>query len=132
MKLLTAVFALSLTAFFFISPADAQRRPTRIKFARGATEKIVSGTLSSYRSKRTFVIRVREGQTLTTESTGDNAITISITPPKGSNYDQDMAADCHDRNDVSPTAAGDYIITVVECRKADPWRGQFKFLVTVR
>ena len=33
---------------------------------------------------------------------------------------------------VSPTAAGDYVITVVECTKDDPWKGTFKFLVTVR
>lgn len=132
MKNLFLVALLSLLVLGFVSEASAQKRPTRIKFARGATEKTVTGTLNSWKSKRTFVIRVREGQTLTTESTGDNAITISIKAPKGSHYDQDMAADCHDRNEVSPTAAGDYVITVVECTKADPWKGTFKFLVTVR
>lgn len=132
MKYFLATVALSLLTFTFSAATYAQKHPTRIKFARGATEKSVTGTLSSYKSARTFVIRVRKDQTLTTESTGDNAITISITPPKGSHYDQDMAADCHDRNEVTPTAAGDYVITVVECTKADPWKGTFKFLVTVR
>lgn len=132
MKNVFTIAVLALMAFGSVTETYAQKHPTRIKFARGATEKTVTGTLSSYRSARTFVIRVRKGQTLTTESTGDNAITISITPPKGSHYDQDMAADCHDRNEVTPTAAGDYVITVVECTKADPWKGTFKFLVTVR
>lgn len=131
MRNFIAVAVLALMTFAFSATSYAQKRPTRIKFARGATEKTVTGTLSSWRSKRTFVIRVRKGQTLTTENTGDNSITISVTPPKGSHYDQDMAADCHDRNDVESTAAGDYIITVTECKKADPWKGMFKFLVTV-
>lgn len=131
MKYFLAITALSLMTFAFSATTYAQKHPTRIKFARGATEKTVSGTLSSWKAKRTFVIRVRKGQVLTTENTGDNSITISVTPPKGSHYEQDMAADCHDRNEVDPTAAGDYIITVVECMKADPWKGQFKFLITV-
>lgn len=132
MKNFIAVAVLAPMTFAFSSATYAQRSPTRIKFARGATEKTVTGTLSSWKSKRTFVIRVRKGQTLTTENTGDNYITISVKPPKGSHYYQDMAADCHDRNDVEPTAAGDYVITVTECKKADPWKGKFKFLITVR
>jgi len=132
MKNFIAAAVLALMTFAVASATYAQRRPARIKFARGATEKTVTGTLSSWKSKRTFVIRVRKGQTLTTENTGDNYITIFITPPKGSHYEQDMAADCHDRNDVEPTAAGDYLITVTECKKTDPWKGKFKFLITVR
>ncbi len=104
---------------------------TRITFKPGATSKVVSGTLSSYKSQRTFVIKVKKGQTLTTDNDGDNAVTIGIDAPKGSTYEQDMAADCHSHNEVNPTAAGDYKITVTECQKADPWKGTFKFKVTV-
>ncbi len=104
---------------------------TRITFKRGATSKIVTGTLNSYKSQRTFVIKVKKGQTLTTENVGKNHITIGIDAPKGSTYEQDMAADCHDRNEVNPTAAGDYKITVTECKKADAWKGSFKFKVAV-
>lgn len=132
MKYFLAIAVLSLMTFAFSATTYAQKHPTRIKFTRGATEKTVIGTLSSWKTHRTFVIRVRKGQVLTTENDGDNSITISIAPPKGSHYEQDMAADCHDRNEVDPTAAGDYIITVTECKKADPWKGQFKFLITVR
>jgi hypothetical protein len=111
--------------------ANAQS-PTRIKFRPGATSAIVSGRLSGRHSTRTYLIKVRRGQTLTTRNAGNRYITVSITPPKGSTYEQDMAADCHDRNSVSPTAAGDYRITVTECEKADPWKGTFKMKVTVR
>lgn len=108
------------------------QRPQRIVFPRGKSAATVSGTLTGYNSKRSFLIHVRRGQVLTTENIGNNSITISIEAPPGSTYEQDMAADCHDRNEVNPTSAGDYKITVVECRKADRWRGRFKFRVRVR
>jgi hypothetical protein len=114
----------------FAGSASAQR-PTRITFTRGATSKVITGTLRGYRSQQTFVIFVKKGQTLTTEAV-KNFITIGVEAPAGSEYEQDMAADCHDKNEVSPTARGEYKITVTECRKADPWRGTFKFRVTVR
>ena len=113
-----------------ICSVAASAQVIRIHFARGATSKVVTGRLSGYRSHRTYVIRVRSGQTLTTESV-KNYITIGVKAPPGSTYEQDMAADCHDKNDVNPTAAGDYKIRVTECRKADPWRGTFKFRVKV-
>lgn len=120
--------AAALAAFSAAAHAQTQR----IKFARGATSAVVSGTLKSYKSKRTFVIRVRAGQTLTTEQAGGNAITVEIKPPAGSTWEPDMAADCHDRHEVSPTDAGDYFLTVTECQKADPYRGRFRLRVTVR
>lgn len=113
------------------SAAVFGQRATRITFARGGTSKVVTGTLNGYGSHRTYVIRVNKGQTLTTEAV-KNFITIAVEAPPGSTYEQDMAADCHDKNNVSPTDAGDYRITVTECRKADRWRGTFSFRVTVR
>jgi len=104
---------------------------TRIKFARGATSKIVTGSLNGYKSHRAYVIRVKRGQTLSTWAV-KNHITIDVEAPPGSVYEQDRAADCGDKNEVNPTARGDYRITVSECMKADPWRGTFKFRVTVR
>ena len=124
---LTIVFVLVFFAFTVVASAQ---RPARIAFARGQTSKVITGTLSGYNSHRDYVIRVRKGQTLTTEAV-KNYITIGIEAPPGSTYEQDMAADCHDKNEVSPTARGDYKITVTECRKADRWRGTFKFRVTV-
>jgi hypothetical protein len=105
---------------------------TRITFNKGARSATVSGSLTGSRDHRTYVIRVRAGQTLTTESTGRHSITIGVEAPRGSTYEQDMAADCHDKNEVSQTAAGDYKITVTECVKADRWRGTFRFKVSVR
>lgn len=108
------------------------QKTTRITFKRGARSAVVTGTLNGFRGHRSFVIRVRAGQTMTTENIGTNYITLAIAGPPGSNYEQDMAADCHDRNEISPTDAGDYKITVTECEKADPWKGTFKFRIKVR
>lgn len=130
MKKLTLGLLAAIIFLGLISAASAQR-PTRITFARGTTTKVITGTLNGYGSHRDYVIRVKKGQTLTTESVR-NFISIGVEAPPGSNYEQDMAADCHDKNEVSPTARGDYKITVTECRKADRWRGTFRFRVTVR
>jgi hypothetical protein len=123
-------FALVILSMSAIS-VSAQKA-TRIKFKRGATSAVVTGTLSGFKGHRTFVIRVRAGETMTTENAGTKYITLAIEGPPGSNYEQDMAADCHDRNEITPTDAGDYKITVTECEKADPWKGTFKFRVKVR
>lgn len=128
-KLALSVAILGVLVF---ASADAvAQKPTRITFAKGATEKVISGTMTGFGSKRVYVIRVKAGQTLMTENAGDNYITIDIKAPKGSTYEPDLAANCHGQHEVTPTAAGDYIITVTECQKADPWRGTFKFKVIV-
>ena len=121
-----------LIAFLIVCAAAAFGQTTRINFKPGARSAIVTGTLSGYKSHKTFVIRVRKGQTMTTSNAGTNHITVDITAPRGSTYEPDMAADCHDRHEVSPTAAGDYKITVTECQKADRWKGKFKLRVKVR
>ena len=123
----TLFFALLVSA----SSVSAQRA-TRIAFRRGATTSVVSGTLNGYRGNRNFVIRVRRGQTLRTEQFGDrHDITIYIQGPHGEDVD-DSDASCNNRRGVTPTVAGDYKIQVVECQKADAWRGSFRFRVTVR
>ena len=104
---------------------------TRIKFARGAVSASVSGKLKGYSDHKTYVIKVRAGQTLRTTQTGKNYITISIKDPNG-NDPTDADASCNNRKEVNPTIAGDYTLTVVECQKADAWRGTFHFRVTVR
>ena len=122
-----------LAILLFCSSASFAQNPTRIKFTRGAVRANVSGTLNSYRSKRVYMIRVREGQTLKTEQVGDSPrrITIFVKDPNGNDIG-DSDASCNNRREISPTEAGDYTIEVVECRKADPWRGRFTFRVTVR
>ncbi len=127
-KLILIAFAFVMLS---ICSVAASAQVTRIHFARGATSKVITGTLSGWKSHRTYVIHVKKGQTLTTESV-KNSITIGVEAPPGSTYEQDMAADCHDKNEVNPTARGDYRITVTECQKADPWRGTFKFRVSVQ
>ncbi len=115
-------------------PALAQK-PTRIRIRKGAVISTVSGTLNGYKGKRTFVIRVREGQTLKTEQLKSDSslkyITVYIKSPSGEDVG-DSDASCNNRREISPTEAGDYLIEVVECQKADPWRGIFQLRVTVR
>lgn len=113
----------------FASAAFSQT--TRINFKKGATSATVTGTMKGFHSSRTYLIKVRKGQTLKTSDIGSHPITLEITGPRGSGYEQDMAADCHSRNEISPTAAGDYKITVTECQKADRWRGTFKLKIWV-
>ena len=66
-----------------------------------------------------FLSGVRAGQTMKVEGIGDHAVSTFLEGPPGSNYSQDMAADCHSRADVDRTDAGDYKLTVQECSKAD-------------
>ncbi|MBP9665360.1 MAG: hypothetical protein KBD94_12140 [Pyrinomonadaceae bacterium] len=132
MKKLLPFLLATLIVGLFTLPAVAQR-PTRIAFKRGARSAVVSGTMSSYRSARTYVIRVRKGQRLTTEPIGEtNPVSIWITSPDGSSFGDDLDLSCHSRREVFPAARGDYILKVQECQKADPWRGRFRFRVTVR
>ena len=116
-----------------ISSTAFAQAPTRIKFRRGAVHADVSGTLNGVKSARSYVIKVRAGQTLRTEQRGDSPhrITIFVKDPAGNDIG-DSDASCNNRREVSPTEAGDYRIEVVECLKADPWRGRFTFRVTVR
>lgn len=131
----TLIFALLLAVVVTLSAAAASGQTAqRIKFSKGSTSAVVGGTLSSYRSRRTFRIKVRKGQTLRTEQigkTGSHYITIFVKDPLG-NDAGDSDASCNNRKLVQPTLAGDYILTVTECRKADEWRGRFKYRVTVR
>lgn len=124
-------FSFAAMAFVMLAASEGYSQK-RIEFARGATSSIVTGTLNGYNDKRTFVIKVRRGQTLTTDSVGTNYITVSIKPPRGARYEADLAANCNDEHRVRPTTAGDYIITVTECKKADRWRGRFRLRVGVR
>lgn len=126
------LFITVLISLFFFSVSTLGQKPTRISFAKGAVSKTVVGNLNGYKSTRNYLIHVRAGQTLSTEQVGDSHdITIVIEGPSGEDVG-DSDASCNNRREITPTVAGDYKIQVVECRKADAWRGQFKLRVTVR
>ena len=130
----TQICVLALLGLILIvSSTSVAQTSTRIKFRRGAIHADVSGTLNGLKSKRTYLIKVRAGQTLQTEQIGDSPrrITIFVKDPAGNDIG-DSDASCNSRREISPTEAGDYRIEVVECLKADPWRGRFTFRVTVR
>ena len=130
-KLLPLLLSIFVVGFVVI-PAAAQK-PARVAFKRGAHSAIVSGTLSGYEGDRKFAVRVKKGQRLTTEPISDaHPVSIWITSPDGSSFGDDLDLSCHARRDVFPTAKGDYVLTVQQCQKADPWKGRFRFKVTVR
>jgi hypothetical protein len=124
-----------ITILLVLSSVVFAQNPTRIKFGKGATSVVVSGKLNGYKSQRVFVLKVRDGQTLSIEQIKNEAsakyITVSIKNPSGEDV-SDWDASCNNRKEITPTEAGDYRITVVECAKADAWRGSFKLKVTVK
>jgi len=128
------IFQFSAVAVILFITATFAFAQQRITFKRGVRATVVTGNLNSYRGKKVFVIRVRRGQTLSTEQAKPDAsnryITVSITAPNGETVG-DSDASCNNRKEVSPTRAGDYRIEVYECQKADAWRGTFRLKVRV-
>ncbi len=106
----------------------------RIKFAPDAISANVGGTLKDYEDSKSFMIEVKQGQTLRTEQVKeDNSldyITVEIQDSTGK-YVGDSDASCNNRKEIKPTTAGDYRIKVKECLKADAWRGEFLLKVSV-
>ena len=129
MKNFLKLFTLAVFMVILSYAASAQ---TRVTFARGATTKVVTGQMSGFKSERVYLIRVRQGQTLKVEQMGrSNPVSIYIEDPSGEDA-TDMDLSCHSTHRISPTARGDYRITVTECKKADPWRGAYRIRFTVR
>jgi hypothetical protein len=126
------LFTLVAVALGISATAVSAQRATRVNFRRGSHSTVVTGYLSGYKGSKVFLIRVRAGQKMTIEGIGDNAASTFLEGPPGSNYEQDMAADCHSHAEADPTDAGDYKLTVQECQKADPWKGTFRVRITVR
>lgn len=111
----------------------------RIVFKKGATKAVVTGYLNGFKDKQVYLLKVRAGQVISVETDGP---TVSILSPDGETFFK-ADASCHssaettseysDRTDGSnQTIAGDYRITVTECQKADPFKGKFKLIVTVK
>lgn len=106
----------------------------RISFAKGKSNATVSGNLSGFDDEKNYVMTVGKGQTMTVKSLdkqSDGRVSLYITDPKGENAN-DMDLSCHSNATVKPTLAGDYKIQVVECKKADPWKGKYTFSVNVK
>lgn len=124
MKKTTSILLVSMIVISQISARPVKR----IKFPVGATLVVVTGTLTGFKDSQTYLIRMRANQHLITEQNGKNNITVSITSPKGEPLG-DMDLSCHSNHDVEAKSAGDYKIEVVECQKADPWKGTFRMIV---
>ena len=128
------IFQCSAVAVIVLMMATFAFSQQKITFKRGARATVVTGNLNGYRGKKVFVIRVRRGQTLSTEQVKNDAsnryITVSIKAPNGATVG-DSDASCNNRKEISPTRAGDYRIEVYECQKSDAWRGSFRLKVRV-
>ena len=122
---------LFVTVLFLGAKVASAQNPTRIHFKRGATSALVTGHLSGFGGRKVYLLKVRRGQRLRVANASNRHITISIRDPRGSDVG-DSDASCNDHKRAYPTRAGDYRIVVTECRKADPWRGRFRFRVSVR
>lgn len=120
---------LSIFILLAIVPSVYGQKAQRVTFRRGATVATVSGYLKSYKSSKTFVLRLRKGQQL--KVTSDSAITLTILNPSGEDI-MDRAANCNGEADYNLTASGDYKIVVAECQKVDEWRGSFKLKISAK
>ena len=124
------IIAIAVFLIVLSLPAFAKPVYKRITFKKGATTAVVTGKLMGYKGEVNYVIRLRAGQRLQISS--DKSITLAeVANPAGEDV-VDRAANCNGMADVSPTVAGDYKITVVECQKADAWRGTFKLKIVVK
>ena len=126
---------LSIFILLAIAPNVFGQKAQRVTFKRGATEKTISGKLNDFRDKKVYVIKVLKNQILQTgqikSESSARYISVGITNPSGEDV-SDRDASCNSLKEVKPTEAGDYTITVYECRKADRWRGNFKLKITVK
>jgi hypothetical protein len=111
-------------------PCKAAGHPSRrIKFPRGATEATFTWAMNGFDDEQVLLIDVRAGQSLKIEDIGDNPVTLSVCDPDGKNVD-DYDLSCHGRFNLDKTKKGDYTVFVTECKKADPWKGDYRLKVT--
>ncbi len=124
-----------LILVFLASAAAFAQKAARISFYKKATDATVSSSLRNYKDKKVFVIKVRQGQTLRTEQistlSSSHYVTVSIKNPAGKTIGESDAS-CNNRREIAPTVAGDYTITIYQCRKVEAWRGRFKLKVSVK
>lgn len=122
--------------FVFLALGEVSSQTAkRIEFYRNSTSATVSSSLRSYKDRKFYVVKARQGQTLKIEQIKDNSaarsITISIKNPSGKAV-AGSDPSCNNRQEIAPTVAGDYTITVYECQKTDGRRGRFRLKVTVK
>ena len=130
-------FLILFTVVLLIVPISTfGQKVVRVKFAKGATKAIATGSLTGYKSIAViFLIRVKAGQTLGVEqlmsNNSTNYTSFRITSPLGEDV-SDAEANCNNNKTIENTVRGDYRIEVTECAKADAWSGSFKIKFTVK
>lgn len=130
MKMLHKALSTALIATFCLISTAQSQAAERIKFARNAVSKTVTGTLSGFNSQRVYIIGLQAGQRFDVQPvSGRHPITVSVIDPNGESID-DWGADCHSHHSSTTEYTGDYKIYVTECKKADPWKGTFTINVS--
>ena len=129
MKMMYKTLSIALISVFCLLSTQIQAAE-RIKFARNAVSKTVTGRLSGYNSQRVYIIGLQAGQRFDIQPVSNRRpITISVVDPYGDSVD-DWGANCHSHHSSTTEYTGDYKIYVTECEKADPWKGTFTLNVS--
>jgi nucleoid-associated protein YgaU len=106
----------ALAALFLLGAASsAQARAQRIRFAPGASSKVISLALSPRHPRALYTVRARAGQkmsVLVSSRAGSRALVpdINVTAPSGESSAEERPK--AQRFDVPRTEAGDYTIEV--------------------
>ena len=109
-KLLIAVY---LIVLFFTVSASAQTKPTVVKFAKGATSAVLSGSVKGY-VYRDYVFTAKSGQQFSVRLMSKNtALEFIIRNPAGENLNSGGAT----WNDEI-TSGGRYVVRVMLPRAA--------------
>ena len=133
MKKLISVLALggiALTTHAADIVSDQQ--PIRLTFPPGETSITVSGSMKDKADQVLYILRMREAQTLDIEQINENLRYISTTLTDAKQQEVGTSdSPCQSSKHLSNSTAGDYILKVKQCAKAESWQGSFKLKIKV-
>ena len=111
----------------------SDQQPIRLTFPPGETSITVSGSMKDKADQVLYVLRIREAQTLDIEQINENLHYVSTTLTNAKQQEVGTSdSPCQNSRHLSNSAAGDYILKVKLCAKAEPWQGSFKLKIKVR
>ena len=133
MKRLISLLVLSGIACTTQADIISSDQPTRLTFPPGETSITISGSMKDKADQVLYVLRIRENQTLDIEQINENLHYVSTTLTNAKQEEVGTSdSPCQSSKHLSNNAAGDYILKVKQCAKAEPWQGSFKLKIKVR
>jgi uncharacterized protein YgbK (DUF1537 family) len=135
MKRLISLLVLSGIACTTQADIISSDQPTRLTFPPGETSITVSGSMKDKADQVLYVLRIREDQTLDIEQINENLhyVTTVLTNSKQEEVGTTTTdSPCQSSKHLSNSTAGDYILKVKQCAKAEAWQGSFKLKIKVR